>query len=158
MVANCSYGGTNITGCAGGNFSNWQSATGFDTHGTYSSSAPTGAQIFVIPNEYEAKRANIIIYNWDLSPTVAVDLSSILTVGDQYVIQDAQNFYGPAVVSGPYAGGTVEIPMTGLAKATPIGFATPPHTAPAYGTFVVMVPGAGASTSTALPSVATPRR
>jgi hypothetical protein len=38
----------------------------------------------------------------------------------------------------------VSIPMTGLTKATPIGFAAPAHTAPLYGIFVVMVPGAAA--------------
>ena len=53
--------------------------------------------VYVRPNKYEPKRANITIFNWDLSNAVAVDLSGVLKVGDRYVVQDAQNFYGPAV-------------------------------------------------------------
>ena len=100
----------------------------FDLHSTYNASAPSGEWIYVRLNAYETKRANVTIYNWDLAPSVAVDLSKVLSVGDSYVIQDAQNFYGPPVVSGTYAGGTVNIPMTGLTKATPIGVAAPAHT------------------------------
>src|ERR1035437_2528661 len=126
--------------CCGSNstFPNWQTATGFDAHSTWTASAPTGKWIYVKPNAYEAKRANITIYNWDLSATVNVDVSSVLTPGDVFVVQDVQNFYGPAVLSGTYAGGTIAIPMTGLTKAPIKGSTTPPHTAPLYGTFVVM--------------------
>src|SRR6185295_10693666 len=51
---------------------------------------------------------------------------------------DAQNFYGPPVASGTYSGSPVSIPMAGLSKAVPSGFVTPAHTAPLFGTFVVM--------------------
>jgi hypothetical protein len=122
-------------------FAAWKAGTGFDTNSAFTPGLPTGKWIYVIPNKFEAKRASVTIYNWDLSATVDVDLSSILAVGDPFVIQDAQNFYGPAVVSGTYAGGTVAIPMTGLVKAAPIGIATPAHTAPMLGTFIVMPPG-----------------
>jgi hypothetical protein len=94
--------------------------------------------VYVQPNKYEGKRANITIYNWDLDATVPVNLSGVLSPGDQYVIQDAQNFYGPAVASGTYTGSPVSIKMTGLSKATPVGFAAPAHTAPQFGTFVVL--------------------
>jgi hypothetical protein len=119
-------------------FASWQSQTKFDAHSTYKQSAPTGGWIYVRPNKYEAKRANVTIFNWDQQPTVFVDLSSVLSPGDQYVIQDAQNFYGPAVESGVYSGKPVPIKMKSLAKAVPVGFATPPHTAPRFGTFIVL--------------------
>jgi len=139
-------------------FSAWQANTGLDAHSTYSQSAPTGTWTYVRPNKYEAKRANITIYNWNLLPKVSVDLSSVLSPGDQYVIQDAQNFYGPPVVSGTYSGSPVAIPMTGLTKAAPIGFATPAHTAPQFGTFIVLPVGASSgapprSSDTTPPSV-----
>jgi hypothetical protein len=146
------YNGTSTSGSTNVNLAGWQSATGFDAHSTFQSGTPTGMWTYVMPNKYEAKRANIVIYNWGLFPSVSVDLSSILTSGDNYVIQDAQNFYGPAVVSGTYSGSTISIPMTGLTKATPIGFAAPGHTAPLYGTFVVMVPGAAAQAGPVPPS------
>ncbi len=131
-------------------FSNWQSLTGFDTNSTYQHGYPEANQIFVLPNRYEAKRANIIIYNWQNLPTISADLSRVLTAGDQYIVTDTQNYYGPPVAQGTYSGGLVSIPMTGLTKAAILGTTTPPHTAPAFGTFIVSVP----ATSTTLPNPA----
>ena len=133
---------------ASGNFafSDWQRLTNFDANSTYTHGIPSTNWIYIRPNKYEAKRANIIVYNWTTAPSVAVDLSSVLSVGDHYVIQDAQNFYGPPVVQGTYNGGTVSVPMTGLTKAAILGTTTPPHTAPQYGTFVVSSPNAQTST------------
>jgi hypothetical protein len=96
------------------------------------------SQQVIRPNNYEQKRANITIYNWDLSPRVDVDLSRVLVAGDQFVIQDSQNFFGAPVVTGTFSGGKVSIPMTNLQKAAPVGFAAPAHTAPLLGTFIVM--------------------
>ncbi len=133
------YDGNNFGPTTNGTFQNWQLQTGLDSTSTYTPNAPTGTWTYIQPNQYEQKRANITIYNWNLSASVAVDLSSVLSVNDQYVILDAQNFYGPAVASGTYEGGTVSIPMTGLTKAAAIGFTAPAHTAPQFGTFVVML-------------------
>ncbi len=58
--------------------------------------------------------------------TVSVDVSSILTVGASYEVRNAQNFFGPPVLSGVYAGGLLTLPMTGLTVAAPIG-GTLPH-------------------------------
>jgi hypothetical protein len=131
-------------------FSSWQAQTGFDAHSTYSQNAPTGVWTYVRPNKYEAKRANVMIFDWDQLPTVYVDLSGVLSPGDAYVIRDAQNFYGPVVESGVYSGNPVGIAMTGLTRATPIGFPAPAHTAPHFGTFIVM------SSATALPDTTPP--
>ena len=60
---------------------------------TYFSVRPTGIQVFVRPNLYEPGRGNITVYNWDLNPTVNVDLSTVLPVGSRYEIRDAQNFF-----------------------------------------------------------------
>jgi hypothetical protein len=130
-------------------FAGWQTATTFDAHSKYTPAAPTGKWIYIRSNKYEAKRANITIYNWDLSATVGVDLSAVLTNGDQYVLQDAQNFYGPPVASGTYAGNPVTINMSSLTKASAIGFTAPAHTAPQFGTFILLT--AGATTSQPLP-------
>jgi hypothetical protein len=116
----------------------WQSETGFDAHSTLTPTAPRGTWVYVRPNKYEPKRANITIYNWDLATSVNVDLSNVLAVGDEFVIQDAQNFFGSPVTSGKYVGGIVSIPMTNLRKGAPSGLVTPPHTAPLLGTFVVL--------------------
>ena len=132
------YDGSSESGGSNQPFAQWQSNTGLDVHSTFTGAAPTGTWIYVRPNKYEQKRANITIYNWDLSATVNVDLSNVLAVGDQFVIRDAQNFFAGPLVSGKYAGGTVSIPMTNLQKAVASGFAAPAHTAPLLGTFVVL--------------------
>jgi len=119
-------------------FAGWATDTKFDAHSTYKTTAPTGVWVYVRPNKYEAKRANITIFNWDLLPEVLVDLSGVLKPGDHYIIQDAENFYGPPVASGVYLGKRVSIRMKGLVKATPIGFAPPAHTAPQFGIFVLL--------------------
>ena len=135
---NAYYGLNNFLYLQNRLFPSWQNATGFDANSTFSPNAPTGTSVSVRPNPYEAKRANIIVYNWDSLSAVDVDLSSILAQNDDYVVLDAQNFYGPPVAQGTYTGSTVSIPMIGLAKAEPHGFTTPAHTAPLFGTFIVM--------------------
>ena len=130
-------------------FTGWQSQTGFDAHSTYQPNAPTGVWTYVRPNKYEAKRANVTIFNWDQVATAFVDLSSVLSPGDTYVVRDAQNFYGPAVETGVYAGNPVAIAMTGLTKSAPVGFAAPAHTAPQIGTFIVLSSGTPSPDTTA---------
>ena len=118
----------------------WQAA-GLDRTSTFNASAPTGIWQFVRPNRYEPGRANIVIYDWDLTSSVTVDLSnSGIKVGDQYQIRDAQNWYHGAVVSGTYTGSPVTIPMSGLTVAQPVGSVPypPSHTAPQFGVFVLL--------------------
>ncbi len=94
-------------------------------------------KVFVRPNAYEAGRANIAIYNWDLDPTVSVDLSSVLSTGSAYSLTNAQNPFAAPVVSGIYDGGSISVPMTGLAPATPIGVPAPPATGPEFQAFIL---------------------
>ena len=109
----------------------------------------------VRPNKYEQGRGHVTIFNWDLSPEVSVNLSSILSPGDRYEVRDAQNYFGAPVRSGTYAGGSIGFPMTGLTAAAPIGNGSvrPPHTGPEFAVFIVQK--AGGSTSTPLPVTAT---
>ena len=138
------YDGNNESGGTNMQFAQWQANMGFDANSSFNSSAPNGKWVTVRPNKYEGKRANITIYNWDLSSTVAVDVSNVLSPGDSFVVQDAQNFFGSPVLSGVYSGGTINIPMTGTTMAQTIGLTTPAHTSEQFGVFVVMVPGANA--------------
>ncbi|MEW6511413.1 MAG: T9SS type A sorting domain-containing protein [Bacteroidota bacterium] len=114
---------------------------GFSGSGNTYLTSPSGTNIFVRPNAYEGGRANIIIYNWSRASSVSVDLSAAgLRPGDGFVVRDALNWTGPAVVTGTYTGSSVAIPMTGLSVATPVGTpaVTPTHTAPEFGTFVIL--------------------
>jgi hypothetical protein len=104
---------------------------------TYVSRHPTGVVVFVRPNLYEPGRANITVFNWARSAGVSVDLGELLDEGDEFVIRNAQDFFGRPVVSGRYSGGSVEIPMEGLTVVPPIGYPSPPSVAPDFGAFVV---------------------
>lgn len=98
---------------------NWssQTFTNFDTSSVsgqgnrwFISSAPTGTQVFVLPNKYEPGRANIVIYNWGQASSVSVDLSSVLAVGSPYTIRDVQNYHGTPLMTGTYAGAASALP------------------------------------------------
>jgi hypothetical protein len=123
-------------------FSAWQTAAGVDANSTYTHGAPKGTWVFVRPSQHETGRANVTIYNWPLSSSVSVDLSSVLTPGKQFVIQNAQDFFAAPVVSGTYTGGLISIPMTNLTAAQPIGSVpNPPQpVGPLFGAFVVLQP------------------
>jgi hypothetical protein len=115
--------------------------TGLDRNSSFAPGAPTGLWTTVRPNAYDPGRANIVIFNWDLQPSVQVDLSnSGIKTGDQYQIRDAQNWFNGAVVSGTYNGSPVSIPMSGLQVVQPVGSVPhpPTHTAPQFGTFVLL--------------------
>ena len=80
-----------------------------------------GVEVFIDPNPYEAKRANITILNPGGQGTVAVNLSSVLANGDVYHIKAATNFNGPDIASGTYSGGTVTIDASSLSMSSTVG-------------------------------------
>jgi len=118
----------------------WRGNSTLDQDSHFSPGGPHGVWTFVRPNKYEPGRANIAIYNWNLDRSVPIDVSGILSAGTAYEIRDAENFFGPPVVSGVYKSGMISIPMTDLEPAEPNGdVPTPPrHTAPEFGAFVLL--------------------
>ncbi len=127
-------------------FDGWLTQNGFADPGTYAGSAPTGVKIFVRPNQYEPGRANIIVYNWAQQSAVSVDVSGILNMGDRYVVQNSQDFFGPPVASGIYSGRPLELPMVGITPPSPVGVVTAqaaPVTGPTFNVFVLMKTGRG---------------
>ena len=52
--------------------------------------APTQTAALVRPNAYEPGRAFIVAYNWSGEATVTVDVSGVLSVGDQYVVRNVR--------------------------------------------------------------------
>src|SRR5439155_1329092 len=122
-------------------FDNWLGQAGLVDPGTYAGRAPAGVKIVVRANQYEPGRANIIIYNWAQDSTVSVDVSGVLTPGDQYVVQNAQDFYGSPIASGTYSGGTLQLPVVSVAAPSPIGVTTTrpaPVTGPTFNVFALM--------------------
>lgn len=138
---NNTYYGTglfNLNGSSLG-FSSWKSNTRLDAHSQFHEGRPTGTWVFVRRNRYEPGRANIIVYNWDLKPSVAVNLGAVLKTGERFVVRDAQNYFGAPIAAGAWLDRDVAIPMKDLKKAKPVGVVPvmPAHTAPEFGVFIV---------------------
>ncbi|NOT49405.1 MAG: Ig-like domain-containing protein [Acidobacteria bacterium] len=131
--------------CGGGgalDFNEWKQATGFDTTSTFSPTRPTGKQTTVRANAFEAGRANVTVYNWDLSSTVTVNLATAgLAPGQRFEVRNVQDYLGASVLSNQTysAGMTISLPMSGLSVATPIGLPyTPTSTGPEFAAFVIV--------------------
>ena len=110
-------------------FTDWSRHTGYDRNSHLIRTAtgrPTGLKIAALPNQYEAGRANIVVYNWDLKERVEVDVSGALRNGDRFEVRNARDFYGQPVLSGVYDGRLLSLPMAGSQPA------------PEFGAFVLM--------------------
>jgi hypothetical protein len=102
---------------------------------------PVQVDVFVRPNRYEPDRANIAIFNWPQYPYVTVDVAAALKPGDAYELRDAQNFFGPPILSGVYAGDPLRVPTNLSAVALPVGYnlpVIPPHTSPEFLALVLL--------------------
>jgi hypothetical protein len=121
------------------NFADWKKNTGFDSTSSCKPGRLSSPQIFVRPNRYEPGRANIVVYNWDNSLKVSVDVRSLLDVGAAYEVRNAQDFFSPPVLTGTFDGQPLQLPMTGLTVAKPMAaLRTPPPTGPAFNVFVLL--------------------
>lgn len=117
----------------------WTNQFGYDRNGTLTLSDPTGNTVFVFPNSYESRRANIVVCNWSTNDNVSVDLSGVLDTGNTYEIRNAQDYFASPVVTGTFSGSQVSLPMTNLTVVQPINgpIVTQP-TGPTFNTFVLL--------------------
>lgn len=119
-------------------FAQWQATNGFDANSTFSTSLPTGTEIYIRTNKYDPNRAHIVVLNWVSNSTVNVDLSGYVQTNQAYEIRSAQNPLAAAVVAGTYAGTPVTLPMRNLPVALPTGKTTAPaETGPFFNVFVL---------------------
>ena len=113
--------------------------TGFDLNSTFVEGDLHGTKVFVRPNLYELGRTSIIVYNWDNLDNVTVDVSSVLPVGTDFEVRNAQDFHAAPVLSGAFRGQPLQLPMTNLTVASPNGpLVTPPPTGPTFNVFVLL--------------------
>lgn len=90
------------------NLTAWRNATAaagkrFDSH-SVTVRPPTTPKIAILPNQYEPRRAHLVIYNWGRRPTVTVNLSPFISVGTSYEIRQPKDLFGTPLKSGVYTG------------------------------------------------------
>jgi hypothetical protein len=107
---NAYYGNTFHYAGSEMDFEEWQAITKWDANSTQQVAYPASNEVRVRPNEYQEGRANVYILNFEGLARVGVDLSGVLTVGDEFVVRDVEDYFEP-VVSGTYDGSTVDFPM-----------------------------------------------
>jgi hypothetical protein len=122
----------------------------------YGTTRPTGVKIFVRPNIYEAGRAHIVVYNWDLASTASVDVSGILSAGDGFEVRNAADFFGAPVLTGTYSGGALTLPLSGLTVAQPIGVPAPNPIGREFNVFVLLPASPGGAPTPTPAATSTP--
>ena len=97
------------------------------------------ARVVVRPNPYEPGRGTIVVYNWGRAPSVSASVAGVLQPGQAYAVWSVQALFGPPLVSGVYAGGSIDLPMTPRSPPVPVGMATSPApaTLPDFDVFLV---------------------
>jgi hypothetical protein len=117
----------------------WQQTTGLDSDSRLAAPRPDDVAVFVRPNQYEAGRAHIAVYNWTGQEAVTLDLSALLAPGARYEIHNVQDLAGEPVVSGTYAGGPVQLPLRAVAPPEIIGgwVEEPPTTGPEFNAYLL---------------------
>ena len=68
----------------------------------------------------------MVVYNWERTPRVDLDLSPILARGVRFMVLDAQDYFGKPLVEGAWDGAKVTVPMPGRDPS------------PEFATFVVL--------------------
>ena len=135
-------------------WTNWRANSIYDDNSSYSTSYPTSLVTFVSPSPYQDGYGSITFYNWADSNSIDVDISSIIDSNQSYVIKDAQNFFGAALASGTYTGGTVSVPVNGTTAVQPAGNAplSYTHTPKTFGVLIVRPTSGGGGSPPSAPT------
>lgn len=118
----------------------WKNATGLGSSDQSVADVPSETQVFVRKNKYEQGRALVVVYNFGNQGSISVNLSGVLADGQRYEVRNVQDIYGSPVAAGTYNGGSITLPVSGVAAPARLGRSTPtpPRTGPNFDTFVVI--------------------
>lgn len=118
-----------------------QAATGWETNGSYITTAFPGSTVRYRPSDHIVGRGFIHVWNWNAASAVGVNPSTILTSGDQYRIRHVYDWDGSRSLTsyaGTYNGSVITLDMANWTAPTPIGLGSPPaSTAPYFNVFLV---------------------
>ncbi|MEM7344602.1 MAG: hypothetical protein AAF485_10190, partial [Chloroflexota bacterium] len=127
------------------NYNNWKTNSGYDaTNSSFTQGTFSGVDVFIRPNQYEANRAHLMVYNWAMSDTVPINLTGVITNGTSYEIRHIYNLYGTPVVTGTQTDGeAINLPMSSQNAPSPIGggSSVSPAIGPKYGAYLVVEAG-----------------
>lgn len=109
----------------GGN-GGWKENSGFDASGSsWTNAAPSGDEVFVIPNEYETGRGHGVCFNWSHASTCSFNLSTLGLVDGQTVYAyAAENPLGAPIATITYnaASPSSAISTAGTTVAAAVGY------------------------------------
>lgn len=99
----------------------------------------TGDRVFLYPNDYEAGRANLIIYNGSRNNHLAISVGSVLAPGDSYALYNVQDYDQDIQTGIVGMDGTIAVDMSAENRtvSTPVAWTAPPTTFPEFGAFVL---------------------
>lgn len=106
---------------------------------TYLTSNTNGrTKVYIRPNRYERGRGHVAVLNWAGLGSISLDLSSILSPGDNFEIIDAQDYFGAPVYSGTFQGAPVGVTLlnTSVYRSFNLRY-VPVHTPSIFNAFVV---------------------
>ena len=106
----------------------------------YSEALPTnGMEYFITKNKYEPDRAHLVIYNWENSPSIKLDISQAgFKSGDQFDLINVTDLYSDILKFRYDGSGFIEVPMTGHSAVQAIGSVKKPVSQfPTFGVFIL---------------------
>ena len=72
---------------------------------------PLETKVVLLPSKFDPNRAHLAVYNFEGADHVVVEAESFLEPGDEFVILDPTNLYGPAVHTGTCKGSHIRVPI-----------------------------------------------
>jgi hypothetical protein len=122
-------------------WASWQIASGLGGSDSVRAGTPASALVRMRGSSYEPGRATILVYNWNGSGSVPVELTGIVPHGASFVVHNVQDLFGAPVASGTFGGGAITLPLAGVPPPAPTGMATSPSpgTGTEFHVFVVSV-------------------
>jgi hypothetical protein len=74
---------------------------------------PSRVRAILLPNQYDPKRAHLVIYNWDKPEAVEVPATGFLPDGDPVRLLDPKDPFGKPAVPATCRNGAVHVPLQG---------------------------------------------
>jgi hypothetical protein len=111
---------------------------------------PATNKIVVRRNEYDNRRLHVIAYNWEQRDSISLNLAGFVPSGANYRVFNVQNFFANAVSSGVYQGTPININVTNLTPAQPIGgdgyIQSSEYTGREFNAFIIVIDAPAAET------------